>query len=186
MHLPEWWSNRPPGSPCVYFVGSPKSENSIEWARHGIAVGLYTGKAPKCLSHIGQASKSQFHRPNGPQPASPIQERPQNSTLIGETGLKQPLLFGKGPKIPISQLRRASTSLCYIGKASEPNLAGEDCLKQPVVYGKCTKVTVSPARLASNPSPICIGKAPKSQSRREDSPRTACPIWKRPQTLSPI
>ena len=175
----------------------------------------YISKAPK--SHFGTArlasnnlgcitkvTKSQFHRRDWPQTASPIHARPRNPSLAGETGLKQCGLYRQGPKIRPSWARLASNGLTYIGKAPKshsrrrdwlqtaftiyirprnPSLANETGLKQPLLYRQGPEIPVLPVGLASN-SLCYTGNIPKSQSRRRDWPEAASRIYARPQNPS--
>ena len=152
--------------------------------------------ASNSLSCIQKAPECQSRRRDWPQTASPIYIRPQNGSLAGETGLKQPLLYTEGPRMPVSPERLASNSLSCIHKAPKwqsrwrdwpqtaspvyirpqnASLAGETGLEQPLLYTEGPRMPVSPERLASN-SLSCIQKAPECPSRRRDWPQTASPI----------
>ena len=63
--------------------------------------------ASNSLSDIGKAPESQSRRRDWPHTASLIEARPHNPSVVGETGLIQPLLYRQGPEIPVSPARLA-------------------------------------------------------------------------------
>ena len=71
------------------------------------------------LSYIGKAPTPRSRRRDCPQIASLIQASPPNPSFAGETGLKQPLLYRQGPKIPVPPAGLASYSLSYMGKTTK-------------------------------------------------------------------
>ena len=156
------------------------------------------------ISYIGKTTKSKSRWRDWRQTASLIWARPQNPILGGDTGIKQPLSYRQGPKIPVWPARLASYNLSYVGKTTRsksrrrdwrqtacliyarpqnPSLAGETGLKQPLLYRQAPQIPVSPARLASN-SLFYIGNTPKARSRRQECPQTASLISARPQNPS--
>ena len=94
----------------------------------GFGLGLHSAGVRGPLSHAQMAPKSQWRRRDWGFVASPMQGRPQNPGVAGETGLRWPPLETKGPRIPVLGARGSTGHVARTVQVIElfPDTVGND------------------------------------------------------------